>query len=100
MEDKVASAAADNNPAKTMDCSEVKAESLSAKIGSLPVLNDSLQTVSKTYMNIKESNSYFKQGLTVVESSVDKAMKAGKSVLVSSTLAPITTRACGNRKLF
>lgn len=84
----------------TVDEAEPKMESLSSKISNLHVLNGSLQTVSKTCKDIKESNAYVKYGIDVAESSLDKAMKAGKSVLDSSTLAPVTTKAMENSKAF
>ena len=90
----------DQGTSTTQDEAEPKTESLSSKISNLPVLNGSLQTVSKTCKDIKESNAYVKYGLDVAGSSLDKAMKAGKSVLDSSTLAPVTTKAIENSKAF
>jgi hypothetical protein len=75
---------------------ENRKENLSTKISNIPVVNSSLQTVSKTCYSIKESNSYVGYGMTVAETSLDKAFKA---VLDSRTLAPITNTAIENSKL-
>jgi hypothetical protein len=71
---------------------------LSTKLSNIAVVNSSIQTVSKTCHTIKESNSYVGYGMTVAESSLDKAFKAGKAVLDSRTLAPITNTAMENSK--
>ena len=75
---------------------EVETENLSTKISNIGVVNSSLQTVSKTCHSIKESNSYVGYGMSVAETSLDKAFKAGKAVLDSRTLAPITNTAMDN----
>ena len=77
----------------------IETENLSTKLSNMAVVNSSLQTVSKTCHSIKESNSYVGYGMTVAESSLDKAFKAGKAVLDSRTLAPITNTAMENSKL-
>ena len=74
-------------------------ENLSTKITNIGVVNSSIETVSKACHTIKESNSYIGCGMTAAESSLDKAFKAGKAVLDSRTLAPITDSAIKNSKL-
>ena len=78
---------------------DVETENLSTKISNIGVVNSSLQTVSKTCHSIKESNSYVGYGMSVAETSLDKAFQAGKAVLDSRTLAPITNTAMENSKL-
>lgn len=75
---------------------QLETENLSTKLTNISVLTSSLQTVSNTCHTIKESNSYVGYGMTVAESSLDKAFKAGKAVLDSRTLAPITNSAIEN----
>ena len=71
---------------------------LSTKITNIPVVNNSLETVVKTCKELRDSNTYVEYGITVAEKSFDKAYKAGKSVLDSTTLAPIKNRAIDNSK--
>lgn len=85
-----------NDNPKTVDEDEM--ENLSTKLSNIPVVSSSLQTVTKTCHTIKESNSYVGYGMNVAESSLEKAFKAGKAVLDSRTLAPITNSAIENSK--
>lgn len=73
-------------------------ENLSSRLSNIAVVNSSLQSMSNTCHSIKESNSYVGYGITVAESSLDKALKAGKAVLGSRTMAPITNTAIQNSK--
>ena len=77
---------------------QIETENLSTKLTNIPVVTSSLKTVSKTCHTIKESNTYVGYGMTVAESSLDKAFQAGKAVLDSRTLAPITNTAIENSK--
>ncbi|XP_028411793.1 uncharacterized protein LOC114534531 [Dendronephthya gigantea] len=85
-----------DDPTTTVNKAETLKENLSTKLSNIPVVSSSLQTVTKTCNTIKESNSYVGYGMNVAESSLEKAFKAGKAVLDSRTLAPITNSAMEN----